>query len=148
MKFLHRIGKILTHGCVYYTVASLALYTGGMLASGIEREWIPTLKMMYIVLVFSVLFAAVNEVVWNTRLAGILKILIHYAATTVIFYVMFILWGGYNTTPSSVLVILLAYTLIYVAASLLVYFFHYVSSLKKSSTAAYTSQFAKEPKKK
>ena len=103
-----------------------------MLASGIEREWIPTLKMMCILFVFSLLFSAVNEIVRSTNLAGVLKILLHYAATTLIFYVVFILWGGYNASASSVMVILMAYTLIYIAASLLIYFFRYIFSLKKS----------------
>lgn len=148
MKMLQRIPRIFTHACVYYTVASLILYTAGMLASGIEREWIPTLKMMYILFVFSFLFSAVNELMRSTNLAGVLKILLHYACTTLIFYVVFILWGGYNASASSVMVILMAYTLIYIAASLLIWFFHSVFSLKKSNASRYDSQFSSQRKEK
>ena len=119
-----------------------------MLASGIEREWIPTLKMMCILFVFSLLFSAVNEIVRSTNLAGVLKILLHYAATTLIFYVVFILWGGYNASASSVMVILMAYTLIYIAASLLIYFFRYIFSLKKSNASHYDSLFSAQRKEK
>ncbi len=143
MKVLPIIKRILTHACVYFTAASLMLYTGGMIASGIERQWIPTLSMMYAVFAFSVLFSLVNQIVWNTRLAGVLKVLIHYAATTAIFYVMFILWGGYTASPSSVLVILMAYTMIYAAASLFIFLLRYIFSSKKNNTAAYSSQFSR-----
>ncbi len=142
LKVLPIIKRILTHGCVYFTVLSLVLYTGGMLASGIERQWIPTLSMMYAVFAFSVLFSAVNQIVWNTRLAGVLKILIHYAATTAIFYVMFILWGSYTASPSSVLIILMAYTLIYAAAFLFIFLLRYIFSSKKNNASAYSSQFS------
>lgn len=142
LKLLSRIRKILNNACLYYTVLSLALYTGGMLASGIEREWIPTLKMMCLTLLFSAVFSAANEIVFSTSLPGILKILLHYAATVAGFYVMFILWGGYGDTASSVFMILLAFTLVYAAAALLVFFFRYAFSIKKSNGSAYASQFA------
>ena len=142
LKTSQRIRTVLSHACIYFTTASLALYTGGMLASGIERQWIPTLSMMYAVFAFSVLFSAVNQIVWNTRLAGVLKILIHYAATTAIFYVMFILWGSYTASPSSVLIILMAYTLIYAAAFLFIFLLRYIFSSKKNNASAYSSQFS------
>ena len=119
-----------------------------MMASGIEREWIPTLKMMCMLFLFSLLFSAANEIMRSKKMAGILKILLHYAATTLIFYVVFILWGGYDASASAVLVILLAYTLVYIAGSLLVYFLHYIHSLKKSNASRYESQFAADRKDK
>ena len=146
MRFLSNCSRIITRACVYYTFSSLILYSAGMLASGIEREWIPTLKMMFMLLVFSLLFSAVNEITQNSQLAGVLKILIHYAATTLIFFVVFILWGGYNSSAASVMVILMAYTLIYIAVSLIVYFFRYVRSLKKSNTSRYESLFSAQRK--
>ena len=117
-----------------------------MLASGIEREWIPTLKMMFMLLVFSLLFSAVNEITQNSQLAGVLKVLLHYAATTLIFFVVFILWGGYNSSAASVMVILMAYTLIYIAVSLVLYFSRYVRSLKKSNSSQYDSLFSAQRK--
>jgi len=148
LKELPVIKRILSHACVYFTVGSLGLYTLGMLFSGIEREWIPTLKMMYMVLVFSVLFASVNEIVRHPTLPGVLKTLIHYAATTVIFAVVFIVWGGFSGTPSSVLVILLAYTLVYAIFALIFYLIHNVFAIRKSNSSAYTSLFADKSEKK
>lgn len=141
MKKLSVLWRILSHACAYYTVASLTLYTAGMLVSGIEHEWIPTMKMMYLLLAFSILFSAVNDLVQHTKLPTVLKVLIHYAATTLIFYVMFILWGGYSATPSSVLVILLAYTLLYAAVALILFTVRTVLGVKKSNTTAYKRQF-------
>ena len=143
LKVLPVIKRILTNACVYFTAFSLVLYTGGMIASGIERQWIPTLSMIYAVFAFSILFSAVNQIVWNTRLAGVLKILIHYVATTAIFYVMFILWGGYTASPSSVLIILMAYTLVYAAASLFIFLLRYIFSSKKNNSSAYSTQFSR-----
>ena len=141
LKILPFLQRVLSRACIYYTVATLVLYSGGQLFSGIERHWIPTLSMMFSVLAFSILFAFVNQIVWNTCLPGVLKLLIHYAATTLIFYVMFILWGNYTASPSAVLIILLAYTLIYAAVSLFVFLIRYIFSAKKNNASSYKNQF-------
>ncbi len=136
--------KILSDGCVFYTIITLLLYTGGMLASDREREWIPTLGMMFTVLLFSVLFASVNYTVSNTKLSSVLKYLLHYAATTVIFYVLFILWGGFSKSASTVLVILIAYTLAYGIISLCLFVIRYLRGGAKNKKSAYESQFSKK----
>ena len=141
LKIISLIKRVLTRACIYFTAATLILYSAGMLLSNIERQWIPTLPMIFTVFFFSVLFALVNQIVWDTRLPGVLKLLIHYAATTLIFYVMFILWGNYTATPSSVLIILMAYTLVYAAASLFVFLLRYIFSFRKNNKSAYKSQF-------
>ena len=148
LKAISIIRKIFAHACVYFTAASLALYTGGMLLSGLEHTWIPTMQMMYTVFFFSLLFSAVNEAVRSTRMSGVLKVLLHYAATTVIFYVMFILWGGFSSSPSSVLVILLAYTFIHAAFSLFAFLMRYIFSVRKSNSSSYQTQFDKADRKK
>ena len=141
LKIIPLIQRVLTRACIYFTVVTLALYSAGMLLSNLERQWIPTLSMMFTVFFFSVLFSLVNQIVWNTRLPGILKLLIHYTVTTLIFYVMFILWGNYTATPSSVLIILMAYTLVYAAASLFIFLLRYIFSFRKNNRSAYKSQF-------
>ena len=141
LKIIPLIKRVLSRACIYYTAATLILYSAGMLLSNMERQWIPTLSMMFTVFFFSVLFSLVNQLVWNTRLPGILKLLIHYTATTLIFYVMFILWGNYSAAPSAVLIILMAYTLVYAAFSLFIFLIRYIFSFRKNSKTTYKSQF-------
>ena len=135
------IKQILSDGCVFYTVLTLLLYTGGMLASDREREWIPTLGMMFTVLLFSVLFAAVNYTVSHAKLPSVLKLLLHYAVTTVIFYVLFILWGGFAKNASTVLVVLVTYTLLYIIIALLLFVIRYLRGGVKNRSTAYKNQF-------
>lgn len=137
------IFKIITHGCVYYTIASLLLYVGGLLFSTIEREWIPTLDMLLLLLVFTISFSAVNQMVLHTKLPAALKLLIHYAVTLLIFYVSFIWWGGFSDSGSSVLVILLAFTLLYGIGALVFFIVRHVRDGAKNSRTAYDAQFTK-----
>lgn len=141
LKHLSVIGRIISHACIYYTAASLALYTGGMIVSGIEREWIPTLKMMYIVFLFSLLFSSVNQLVLPARWPAVLKLLLHYDVSVLIFYVLFILWGGYSQSGSSVLIILVFFTLLYAAGALIYFLCRYASAAARSKSAKYDRQF-------
>ena len=148
MKTLSLLKRILSRACIYFTVASLALYTGGILVSGIEREWIPTLKMMYIVLVFSVLFSAVNQTVLPSRWPGILKLLIHYPLSVLIFYVLFIVWGGYTASPSSVLILLAFFTLLYASGALVRLLVLRARAAAENRTSSYSQQFAERTSRK
>ena len=46
MEFLMLFKKILTKGCIYYTVIITAFYTFGLLAES-SSQWIPTLRIAY-----------------------------------------------------------------------------------------------------
>ncbi len=141
MKLLRRFGNVVRSACVWYTALTLVLYVGGKLASGIEREWILTLPMMFAVLAFSILFSAVNDIVLHTALHPAWKLLLHYAATAMIFYVLFIVWGGYAGNPSSVFMILLAFTVFYAIAASLYALVRHLLSLRKNSEQQYDRQF-------
>ena len=138
------ISEIISRGCIYYTVTSLLLYTGGMLFSTFEREWIPTLGMLIMLLAFTLLFAAINRLLLPSRLPAVLKLLIHYATTTLIFYVIFILWGGFSDKGSSVLVILLTYTVVYLICTLIRLAVHHVRTETRTNGEKYDTQFDKK----
>ncbi len=140
-KPLTLFGRIISQGCLFYTVITLLLYTGGMIVSSIEREWIPTISMMYMVLVFSLFLAAANVLVLGAKIPAVLKLILHYAAATVVFYVIFILWGGFQRSGSSVLVILLVYTFIYCICALVVFSFRYIKGNRENSRTDYETQF-------
>lgn len=142
--FTSALKRIILNGCAIYTVLTLLLYTGGMLFSTIEREWIPTISMMYMVLAFSILFSAANYTVTRTKLPALLKLLIHFAVTTLIFYVTFLLWGGFAESGSLVLTVLLCYTLVYAIFSIVLFAAKSMRSTAKNNETAYTSQFSKK----
>ena len=145
MRILRLCGKILSRACIWFTVLTLALYTGGMIVSGIEREYIPTLKMVWMVLVFGIVFETANQLVLKSKLAAPLKLVIHFAVTAIVFFIVFILWGGYTARPSSVLVILIVFTLLYAAGALIFWGIRSLIGSAYSRRKAYEDQFA--PKK-
>ncbi len=137
------LSKIIAHGCVYYTVTSLLLYVGGLLFSTIEREWIPTLDMLLLLLLFTVSFSAANQMVLHAKLPMGVKLLIHYVATLLIFYVVFILWGGFSKNGSSVLVLLLAFTLVYGIGTLIFTIVRHIRAGTANRNKEYDAQFKK-----
>ena len=141
MKSMHTVVKILSRACIFFTVAILLLYTVGTLISDIEHKWIPSLKTVYIVFVFSVLFSCANQLLFQAKIPSVLRLLIHYGITTLIFYILFVVWGGYDAKASSVLVILLAYTFLYAICALVFGIIRYVSGASKRDRAEYAQQF-------
>ena len=139
MKALARLGKILSVACIYFTVVTLLLYTCGSLAAEPGHQWIPTLQMMYMLLVFCILFESANQLVLRTKLPYALKLLLHYGACTMIFYVIFIVWGQTAVNAGSVLVILTAFTVILA-------FIRSLGRAKQNRESAYESQFKKVKK--
>lgn len=146
MKFRNTVSilcSIIARGCIYYTITSLLLYTGGLLFSTVEREWIPTLDVLLLLLLFTVSFSAANHMVVHAKLSMAVKMLIHYAVTLLIFYTVFILWGGFSQRASATFVLLLAFTVIYGIGALIFCIVCHVRSAKKNSRSHYDDQFKK-----
>ena len=141
MKALARLGKILSVACIYFTVVTLLLYTCGSLAAEPGHQWIPTLQMMYMLLVFCILFESANQLVLRTKLPYALKLLLHYGACTMIFSVIFIVWGQTAVNAGSTLVILTAFTLVYAACAVILTFIRSLGRAKQNRESAYESQF-------
>ncbi len=134
--------KIVSQGCLLYTGITLLLYTGGMIVSDIERAWIPTIGMMYMVLIFSLLLAAANVLVLNARFHGFIKLLLHYAVTTLVFYVVFIFWSGFYKRGASILTILLLFTFVYCICALVYCGVRYIKGSRDNKKTGYESQFS------
>ena len=141
MKVREWLGKILCRACIYFTVATLILYTGGSLVSETGHRWIPRLEMLYMLLLFCILFESVNLTVRLARLPGILKLLLHYGACTLIISVIFIVWGQSAMTAGGVFVILVTFTLLYAACALILFVIRYVRRDKENRASSYESQF-------
>lgn len=141
MKALHTLYRIISHACIIFTCLALALYTAGMIVSGSQREWIPTLSMMYSTLAFSLLFSAVNDFAAHSRVPLVLKVLIHYAATMLIFYVLFIRWGNYSGNSSGTFLILGIFSILYAIGLLIFLMIRSVRKVQRNQSADYNQQF-------
>ena len=135
--------KILTHGCVYYTIVSLLLYVGGLLFSTIEREWIPTLDMLLLLLLFTVSVSAANQMVLHAKMHTAVKLLLHYAITQIVFYIVFIWWGGFSDSSSMVLVLLLAFTMLYGIGAIIFGIVRHIRAESENRLEKYDEQFRK-----
>ena len=141
MNLLTRLEKILSRACVYYTAATLLFYTLGNIGVEAGTQRFLSLKMMYLLFLFSVLFETVNHAVLHTRFPYAVKLLLHYGACTLIFSVVFIVWGGTTSTTGGVFVVLVAYTLIYAACAIVLPILRHIRDTHKNNASPYESQF-------
>ncbi|MGN1345623.1 MAG: hypothetical protein ACI4V1_02460, partial [Eubacteriales bacterium] len=96
--------KTAGQACVFYTFFVTALYLLGVY---VDSNWVPTLHMIFSLLLFSFVLAAANFFLFSDRLVFALRLLLHYVITSVIFYIVFVLWGGFQANGGSVLTALL-----------------------------------------
>lgn len=140
------IKKILINGCVFYTITITAFYTFGLLAEN-STQWIPTLRIAYSLLAFSMCFSAVNEVVGALRLGFVPRMGIHFAVNAVLFYLIFVLGGGFHTNGGSTLAAMLCYVFVYaigaVIAAVLRYLF--ADTVKAADKAKGRAKEIQEP---
>ena len=106
--------RILYPGCVFFTIC---VFVFGFLASIAKAmNLVPGLTYMFLLFVFSLLFAALNRIFYS-RFTAAAQILLHFAGLTAAFAVVFILAGGYyQYGGQAVAVIMLFYVLVYLAA--------------------------------
>ena len=140
------IKKILTNGCIYYTVMITLFYTFGLLA-GNSTQWIPTLRIAYSLLAFSMCFSAVNEGVSQLRWNFLPRMGLHFGVNGVLFYLIFVLGGGFHTNGGSTLAALLCYVFVYAIGALIVCMLRYLfaDSVKGMDRAKGRTKGREEP---
>ena len=138
MKQLMWLKKTICSACVFYTFFITSLYLLGVY---VESNWIPTLYMVFSLLLFSFVLAAANTFLFSDKLVFALRLLIHYAVTTFVFYIVFVLWGGFQSNGGSVLTALLVYTFAYLICALFVFMYRYVTGESRTNRAEYKSIF-------
>ena len=141
MKTQGWLRRILSGACMYFTVATLILYTFGSLTSEDGYQRAPRLETMYMLLIFCVLFEGINYLVLRSRLPGALKLLLHYGTCTLIFCAVFIVWGQANITAGGIFVVLVTYTLLYAACALILFLIRQFRRNKENRESSYESQF-------
>lgn len=108
---LSSIKRVLTQGCVIFTIFMLFVFVIGSAVPDFGGAI--DLKNVLVILLFALVYAAANLLLHIERLAIILRILLHYAATLVGFYFVFVLIAAKATAPSAIFVMILFYTVLY-----------------------------------
>lgn len=140
LKQLMWLKKTIGSACVYYTFFITALYLLGVYVSS---SWVPTLHMVFSLLLFSFVLAAANSFLFSDKFVFSLRLLIHYVTTTFVFYIIFVLWGGFQANGGSVLTALLVYTFVYLLCALIVFVYRYITAEVRSDKAEYKGVFEK-----
>lgn len=137
--------KILTNGCVAYTVIILAFYTFGLMAG--NTSWIPTQRIAYSLLVFAMCFSALNEAVGRVRLTFPARLGIHFAACAVLYFFIFVIGGGFHKNGGSILAALLCYLFVYAVGAVIVCVCRYLfaDTVREKETAAGQAKETQKP---
>jgi len=130
--------KTISNGCVFYTFFITALY---MLGVYVDSHWVPTLQMVFSLLIFSFVLSAASLFLFSDKLIFSLRLLLHFVVTTTVFYIVFILWGGFQANGGSVLAALFVYLFVYLLAALLVFLFRYLTAEFRISEKKYENAF-------
>lgn len=130
MNAVKTIKKVILNACVIYTIMLTAVYT---LGAFVNSSWIPTVRMVYSCLAFSIILSALNSFLFSDMLVFALRLLIHFISSSVIFYVLYIVWGGYKSNGGSTLTALLVFVFVYVLCAAIVGIFKYLFPDKKSN---------------
>ncbi len=138
MKKLQWLKKMVCHACVFYTFFITALYLLGVY---VDSNWVPTLHMVFALLLFSFVLAAANSFMFSDKLIFALRLLIHYILTTIVFYIIFILWGGFQANGGSVLTALLVYSFAYLICALIIFMYRYITAEIRTSNQKYKNAF-------
>lgn len=130
--------KTSTGACVFFTFFVTALYLLGVY---VDSNWVPTLNMIFSLLLFSFVLSASNSFLFSDKLVFSLRMLIHYVITTVVFYIIFVLWGGFQSNGGSVLTAILVYSFAYLICAIFVFMYRYVTAGLRRSNEGYSSIF-------
>ena len=108
---LSALRRVFTQCCVIFTFFMLFVFIIGSAVPDFGGAI--DLKNVLVILLFAFVYAAANLLLRIERMAAILRILLHYAATLIGFYFVFILIAAKATAPSAVFVMILFYTGLY-----------------------------------
>ena len=135
---MKKITDILKNGCSIFAAITLIFYSVGGIISGVDREYIPSLKIIWLFFAFSVLLSFANEILRAERLNGALRIAIHFAACFALYFITVIVCGGYIKNGSQTLVALFLFLVLYIVFAVI---YSILSSRKKKPKKKYKSQF-------
>lgn len=125
--------KILTNTCIFYTLLITAIYTFGLLADT-SGHWIPTVRIAYSLLGFSLGFAALNEVTKKLKFGFVPKYFLHLAVSALLYYLIFVLGGGFHKNGGSTLAAMLVFAFVYAIGTVIVLVLRWLFGTKEKGS--------------
>lgn len=125
MKKLSLIRRIISDGCIFFTIIFLLIYSVGV---SVDSARIPTISMTFSLLIFSIILSSMNRFLFSNVLVFALRFLIHYTVVTLSFYTVFVKIGGFAASGGSVITILAVYTIVYLMIAAAVCLVRYIIS--------------------
>lgn len=108
-----KVKEIIYRACLYFTVITLVFYSVGMLVSDSASFKIPTLTMLFGILLFCVVLSVVRLIFDAKKVPGAVRYLLHFAATGAAFAGVFIFMSGVYRNGTSIIIGLSAFILLY-----------------------------------
>jgi len=140
LKILLLLKKITTRSCVLYTILITATYLLGVY---ISPAWIPTLKMVVSLLLFSIVLSVGSEYLSSNHLIYPLRLCLHFIVTAVLFFMIFVSWTGLSKNGGTVTAIMVMFLLGYIVITAISLLIKYLKEENKKSKKSYGTLFDK-----
>ena len=141
MKKSSIISDIIKNGCLFFTVITMITYTLGSVLPSNDKAFIPTLKWIFLFLLFSLLLSAANLLLRNKNYSTGLRLVFHFIATTALYFVVVILCGGFIANGSQTLVAMVLYILAYIIFAVIFAISNGTKKKKRNKEEKYDSVF-------
>ncbi|MBE6632695.1 MAG: DUF3021 family protein [Ruminococcaceae bacterium] len=135
------ISDIIKNGCLIFTIITVITYTLGSVLSSENKAFIPTLKWIFLFLLFSLLLSAANLLLKNKNYSTALRLGLHFIATTALYFVVVVLCGGFIANGSQTLVAMVLYILAYIIFAVIFAISNGTKKKKSNKEEKYDSVF-------
>lgn len=140
-KFLKKLSDVFKSGCVIFTFVVFAFYLlGNAISSAVQ---VLTLTNLFLLLLFSVWFAASNNLLKNKKLNTIIKIVFHFISTMVGFFVIFVYLPGNLDNKSRAFILTLVFAAAYIIVAALILIIKGALNKKRNDDKDYDSIYDK-----
>lgn len=129
------------NGCVIFTVITLISYTIGMIISTSDKAFIPSLKSIYVFLIFSILTACANRLLKNTKVNLAARLIVHFLACGLLFFMVAIVGGGFSKSGFATLIILAAFVVLYLIFAIIYAAIYKRKEKKENDQKRYSNVF-------
>ena len=129
------------NGCVLFALITVITYTVGYIISTTDKAYIPSLKSIYLYLIFSVIFGIASELLRYNKLKIGVRILLHYVITAILCFLVIVAGGGMAESGFVTLITMFVFTIIYAAAALIIYAIYSAKNKTKNNEEEYKSMF-------
>ncbi|MBQ4067105.1 MAG: DUF3021 family protein [Clostridia bacterium] len=142
MKNKLSVKDTLKNGCVIFTVITVISYALGLLLSGKDNPFIPTLTWIILFLIFSLVLAFANIILKNPGYSLGIRLGLHFLATASLYFVVVVLCGGFIRNGAQTLIALVLFVILYGLFAILYAILSSGKKKKKNKKEKYDSMFS------